>query len=737
MKILIEEHSYNANAVQNILDGICPLHDANDNVNVKYVGYFYNPGLKDCVFILPRVLLDSQERVFGRYTPEEIIDFDNSNAKLSETERSFIYELAVWIYRAIVVYKESKPDNKIVRKQYVSQMSKGRLRQSNTFLDILLAFQKFNRENKQLFFFILKNIHSGHNKINWNKTISKNGAVIQDDTPIYTQIVNKKKKINFDEELLVIFFSILNYIHEEYGFPVQIALGYELIKGAEFRQYLNGKGIARLRQIKYKYFSDIALYLWELCFAFFDKSKKINVETNEKEYLLVSDFDIVFEAIIDELIGDPHDTFPDGLIEQDDGKRVDHMYRYKGLIKNNDDQNLIYYIGDSKYYKQSTRIGKEALYKQFTYARNVIQWNLNLFINGNDDQKKGHVKLRDDITEGYNVIPNFFISATQDELNRNDNIKLAPINPYYRSCQYENRLFDRDTLLISRYNVNFLFVVSLYGRKDASQKNSWKRKVREMFRKEIQQMLEKQFQFYVMTAHANVIAEQFLRENFQMVLGKVFTPYEDKDYYSLALDKTEKFNDENDAVLTLLSQNFDIRECHIGDSPEIILPKPVRASYVQPAKDFLTQHWLENYPEANIVVGCYKNQEHLNWILGQNDKGTLLYNVRLDKSREGALPVTQARSCKVSFVVLYDVNNIADGFRVFRVHHTAIMDEERMRKAQYPDPHGRYFCYVFDEEVSLGDLDVQKIINEHSDSPRGAPIYLKGSELIRYRTEYR
>ena len=732
MKILIEEHKYNADPVKNILNGISNLCDVEGKINVKYIGYFYNSSLKDCVFILPKVLLDANEKVFGKYNPEEIIDLDAVESKLTREEHTFIYELAVWIYRAIVVYKDNKPDNTIVRRQFISQMSKGRLRQSNTFLDIILALLKFNKENQQLFFFILKNIHSGLNKINWNKTINQNKAIIQDDTPIYTQIVNKKKKINFDEELLIIFFSILNYIHEEYGFSAHITLGFELIKGPAFRQYLNGKGLVRLRQIKYKYFSDIALYLWDLCFAFFDQSKRINVETNDQEYLLVSDFDIVFEAIIDDLVGDPRKSFPLGLVDQDDGKRVDHMYRYKDLVHSDAEQSSIYYIGDSKYYKQRTTIGKEALYKQFTYARNVIQWNLDLFSENDPEKILGHIKLRDDITEGYNVIPNFFISATQNELNKNENIQLVSEIPEV-CCQFENRLFDRDTLLVARYNVNFLFVVSLYGRNNTSQKKNWKRKVREMFRGEIRRMLERQYQFYVMVAHTDIIGDQFLRENFQMVLGKVFTPYADKDYYSLALDKAVKYKEENDSLLTILGQNVDIRECHLGDKPEDILEKPLRASYASPDPRYLTFHWLEKYPETNIVVGCYKDQAHLDWILGNNDKGTLLYNVRLDREREGAQLITHVKERKVSFVVLYNINNVNDEYHVFRVHHTAVLDEERMRKALYPNPHGRYFCYVFDEEVSLGKLDIGKILEDHQGLQHGAPIYLKGSELIAYR----
>lgn len=363
MRILIEEYQYPAESVKNILDGISTLRDVKDKVSVNYVGYYYNPSLKDCVFILPKVLIDANEMVFGHCKPEDIIHLESSGDLLSQEERDFIYELAVWIYRAIVVFNDTV-ENTIVRRQYVSQMSKGRLRQSNTFLDILLALQKFNRDNQQFFFFVLRNIHSGFNKINWNKTIGKNRVVVQEETPVYLQMVNKKRQINFDEELLIIFFSILNYMREEYGFPVQITLGFELIKGNKFRQYMNGLGLNRLRQIKYKYFSDKALYLWELCYAFFDQSKKINVETTEQEYLLVTNFNIVFEAIIDELIGDPRDKIPPGLKDQEDGKRVDHLFRYKNLT-NDAREDSVYYIGDSKYYKQKTPLGAESVYKQY------------------------------------------------------------------------------------------------------------------------------------------------------------------------------------------------------------------------------------------------------------------------------------------------------------------------------------------------------------------------------------
>lgn len=744
MLIIIEEYQYPAEKVESILDGITKLKNVDGNISVNYVGYYYNPTERDCVFILPKVLLeyneatDGKELVFGKYKPEDIIHVENCGL-LTEEERTFIYHLSVWIYRAIVVFNDHNEHNDIVRKQFVSQMAKGRLRQSNTFLDILLAIQKFNKENQDFFFFVLKNIHSGYNKINWTKTISQKQAIIQEGEPIYLEMENKKRKINFDEELLVIFFSVLNYMREEYGFPVNIAVGFELITGAKFRQYMNGMGCTRLHQIKYKYFSDKALYLWELCFAFFDQSKKINVETTQQEYLLVRNFNIVFEAIIDDLVGDDKRTLPTVLTDQEDGKRVDHMFRWKDLT-DNQDGDQIYYIGDSKYYKQKTPLGRQSVYKQYTYARNVIQWNMNLFLDGSEEEKRDHVKLRDDITEGYNIIPNFFISANQNELKMSSEItQTGKDEQAFQSRQFENRLFDRDTFLLAHYDVNFLYVVALYGRNNKSQKEAWRKDVRDKFRTAIQGMLKEKIEFYAMTAHPDVDAEQYMKENFSMVLGKVFTPFEDKEYFSLALDRSEKFKEDNEILRAMLEQSFTVKSCPLGVNPATILEKPVRTVKSKIPAQFLTKHWLEMYQDANILVGCVKNQQHYDWILGKNDKGTLIYNVRLGKGRDGSQIDAQLISNKVTFVVLYELGHEGDSpCRVFRVHHTAHMTKERMAQAWYPNPQSnKYFCYVFDEEVTLGDLDIATLLFNHRfstpDFVNGAPIYLKGRELMAYR----
>lgn len=578
MKLLIEEYQYDVADVENVLDGLFTLQDVERKVSVSYVGYYYNPNekVRDVVFILPKVLLDEPKGrdaydrgyVFGKYRPKDLIHLDE--AKIDDRERKFLYEFAVWIHRAIVVYNDSHAKNEIVLRRQIENEGKGNhKKKSNTLLDVILSLIRFNKENQQFFTFILKNLHSGFNKINWGKTIARTTAIVQDDCPTYFNPVSKKRQVNFDEELIIIYFSILQYISETYGFRSNIDFGFKLITGAKFRRYLDGFGRSRLRQIKYKYFSDKAVRLWDLCYAFFDKAYKIRVNTSQSEYLLVKSFHIVFEAMIDELIGIPHEQLPAGLADQYDGKIVDHFYTYDGLLINDKVDNDIYYIGDSKYYKIGNSLDPKSIYKQCTYARNVIQWNLNIWINGkpNKENKYERIQLFDDETEGYNIIPNFFISAAVDQETLSyddDGLKLHSEQPYI-SRQFKNRLYDRDTLLLSHYDINFLFVLSLYARNRASAKASWREYVRAEFRTAIQQMLIKKFNFYALGARPGVDAFGYFRAHFKDTLGKIFRPYENKNIFSLALDRS--FPQDNENLLAALEENFFVVPVKLGEDP--------------------------------------------------------------------------------------------------------------------------------------------------------------------------
>ena len=222
-------------------------------------------------------------------------------------------------------------------------------------------------------------------------------------------------------------------------------------------------------------------------------------------------------------------------------------------------------------------MGRESIYKQYTYAHNVIQWNLNIFNGLNDTVKTSHVRLRDEKTEGYDIIPNFFISAKLDDQLRYDDDGIEKTDRKknkHKNVQFMNRLFDRDTMLLFHYDVNFLYVLSLYAHDNVSQKAAWKSSIRERFRREIQEWLQNDYDFYAMRAKPGVDDVAYIKTHFQQVLGKMYAPFaQDKHIYSLALENGAPYKAENDALITELRQHFFVEPCALGQNPLEVLPE--------------------------------------------------------------------------------------------------------------------------------------------------------------------
>ncbi len=682
MRLLVEEYQYDATLVRDVLYGIDSLQSVEGLVSLSYVGYFYNTKLKDCVFILPKVLMDERGKVFSKYSPSEIIHMDKS--RLTEEERLFLYEFAVWIYRAVDVFHRTHKDSDIVYHRRISQVGRGMRKRTNTLLDILLSLIQFNKDNRSYITFVLKNIHSGYNKINWTQTINRSPSFMQDDNVFYVKMVNKKRKINFDEELLIIYYSILSYISETYGFHVDIQVGFPLIKGAKFESYLNGRGVIRLRQIKYKYFSDKALELWNLCYAFFAHRTEITTSAELKEYLLVKNFYVVFEAIIDELIGDSKEDLPEDFKEQKDGKLVDHLYTYPGLIEADEEQRT-YYIGDSKYYKIGGSLGDTSIYKQYTYARNIVQYNIDYWLD--DALPNLDIRLRDDVTEGYNIIPNFFISAAMKPGDYSYNhreielTKTGKKNPEIK-FQFKDRLFDRDTMLLSRYNVNFLFVVSLYARNRQSEKAEWKEEVRAQFRENIREVLENEYSFYPMRSRG-VILEDYLTRHFRQLNGKVFTPFQDRSILTLALhtpNGKNQLSSEQAGLIKMLKENFDIDEhFSLGKEPQLPPPNGIQFS-------------VDDY----VIIGYYRDEEQLKWILDKQR-----YNARAGKDR-GSVDLSSS-VCSARFMLLYGKQG---SFKfTLKTDSVRVWDKETIIKDGYKNPHHEYYLlFSIEKQLTEGDF---------------------------------
>lgn len=547
MKILIEQYGYEKERLSAILDPHYFTELRDGKAKIPYVGYFLSHKIPDMVFILPKVFI-VDGKAFSEYEPEDIIDFD----QLKPEHKANVFNLSVWIYRAIKLYfqrKDKAGEEAEILQNVVSHQGP----RSETMIDIVLSILKFDKEHKNLFAYITRLKHSGQNKIHWQKTISRTQALIQNGVPIYTQPHTKQKDINFDEELIVLFYSVLNYLAQEFKFNVRPAFGYDLLKSETIQSMIDsGKGIRILRQNRRKYFTDDMVQLWNLLFTFFEQSQYVQSKDNDDEQaMLVREFNLVFEDMIDSLIGDS--DIRGELKTQKDGKIIDHIYRDNALIE---DKKQIYFIGDSKYYKDDNDIGPNSIYKQFTYAKNVIQYNIDFFNRKPEEFQRENLLYRDNTTEGYNITPNFFIRGhlQADQLNNysDANLQLESMGAgrnYKISYQFENRLFDRDTLILQTYNINFLFVLACYvqGAGEHTQK------IRNIFRENIKHVLQLQYDFFALKPKVQDEAEAFMHDNFQQVLGKVFAPYIfSTNCMALALEREV----DNTATFNLIDRYF-------------------------------------------------------------------------------------------------------------------------------------------------------------------------------------
>ena len=147
-------------------------------------------------------------------------------------------------------------------------------------------------------------------------------------------------------------------------------------------------------------------------------------------------------------------------------------------------------------------------------------------------------------------------------------------------------------MILAHYDINFLYVLSLYARNDKQAQANWKKDVRKIFRARIQDLLGGKdengalFRFMALLPHEGVDAPSFFQENFKYVVGKVLNPsltVDERSVYILALENpgnilkdqwmsNDRYNQlcdevrkENEIVISLLETTFDIVPFKLGD----------------------------------------------------------------------------------------------------------------------------------------------------------------------------
>jgi hypothetical protein len=572
MKILFEEYHYDNVKLKEILGEHfhSPISGTNRKRKINYVGYYCSAGingeLKEPTMIFPKVFLKydnsgKNPRAFGHFDPDHIIDILEGEKLESLDSKShtpsLLYEMSLWLYRAIDKYRQSCANENISEPGLVNPVISKKDNHSNTKIEIVEALRLFYKQNMDLFTFITKKSNSQKHRIKWSKTIAQKLPVFVDNAPIYFDIYSRKKIIDYDEELIRIFFSVLNHLNSKYGFDFFLNMNFDLITGSEYKK-LERKGYRYLKSIKYRYFNDKMIRLHHLLTLYFERISKSRVGKAEEEYVLIKDFNRVFEEMIDKLIGDPAEGEIKKMKIQPDNKQLDHIYKEKGVFQKND----IYFIADSKYYSDRSLVDEYSSYKQFTYARNVLALNLDIF--GQNRDKK--IRYQDEKTDGYHPTPNFFISAYYD-----DNLKMTEEGLLKdqrqfdkRSCHWKNRLFDRDSLFTLSYRINFMFVLQSFVRRKGSQNIAFKKEARMRFRTEFINYLDSIYDFFKLTPKCDF--ERAIDNQFKLLLGISFCPSVEREELIVALEKNEKHRDKSTSdIKIILETDWNISELTLSE----------------------------------------------------------------------------------------------------------------------------------------------------------------------------
>lgn len=526
MRIFIEGESYSLDILKPIFGDKFYMPNGVNGI-IDNVGYYHSID-NEVIYLLPKVFIDTTGLILNKYPKDLFSENSIDDVIESQDELNWLKRFLIIFYKGLIEYR-IRYKNTIQSKGDVLQLSSSLGENEYSFLDIVLSFVNFHKKNKNTILFIHKKQTSAkHKKVNWVKTVRKsNPFVTYEGIPIYSELNVKKKYIDTEEELLCMFYSVLNHLKTEYNFSIQIDESYTITKGSAYEK-LAANAPKILKKIRYKYFSDTLVKMHKLLELYFSKSNKVSIQKKNEDFIMVKYYHLIFEDMIDKLITSKIDTKETSkgvslkkLKENKDGKIIDHLFEYDSLI---DRDESIFYIGDSKYYKTNNEVQENSIYKQFTYAKNVIQFNIDLL---NEGKKiNNNIRYRDKVTEGYNITPNFFIQGVVTDIFDFEDDKLAIDfdKGFKHSYHFKERIFDRDSLFVNHYSINFLFVLKSYTNKSSFELEKYRVEIHKKFRTNFITYLKKQnlFKFYFTEFESKELLKQFIDIEFRNLTGRVY-----------------------------------------------------------------------------------------------------------------------------------------------------------------------------------------------------------------------
>lgn len=525
MRILLEGAKYPIGLLKEVFED--PKFFIQDGLygTVNSVGYYYSFNNNVVVYMLPKVFADARGEVFG-FVPEELFVKDLRMEFKHATDNLWMRQLLIYFYNSLSEFRTRYRYSGLVEYSETFELNSNLGYSEYSYIDLLLTFVNFYKKNRNTILYRhIEYKSSLARNPKWDKTIRISVPLIVRNVPIYVEIRNKAKIANDSEELLCYYFSILNHFNEEHNLSLKIDPSFNIVTGSKFRA-LQNNGLSKLRKIKYRYFSDIMKRIYRLCELYFSKTDNSSCLRKIEEFISVRNYNIVFEDMIDKIFSDEvsDEAISDVSLEKlkfnADGKIIDHIFSHDSLL----DTSKIFYIGDSKYYKPTHEAGRLSIYKQFTYAKNVIQFNIDLLNNG---RSYNNVKYRDLLTEGYNISPNFFVYGSISDLRNFDEPNLKKTGYPKYSYHFEDRLFDRDSLFVLQYSINFLFVLKAYTSSDLVSVQKFRGTTRQMFREHFLNFFnsseECPFSIFQKRFNSEDDLKMFVNSNFKLLNGKCFS----------------------------------------------------------------------------------------------------------------------------------------------------------------------------------------------------------------------
>ena len=522
MRILIEAYDYPLDILKEILPHY--LYQINpskaDFAKTLYVGY-YNNGKGNSCLILPKIFLISSNNTILHQidvllASTQSIDFFLGKGVLHLSFYNYLLKLSIDLYKSFEIYSQNT--NRYHDLQAINNsaifLKSGDLYAIDILAIVLALFQCFD-DNKHTFFKIKKEESAHTQKINWHKTLQNKTPFFQANAPIYWEASKEKQGNVYNIPLYNLFFQVLHLCNENYT-----------LQRKDIPQVQDKIPIQNALKLLYTwqglYTNALDKQILNLLLAYFEKTSH-HKAAQKPYFFLCTHYEYVFEAMIDNLLSTPS---LQNFKQQKDGGIIDHLFEYKALLG----EGKSFYIADAKYYKESTQYSTYTQYKQYVYARNLLQEIID---------KKLIANTPCSITEAYLPIGNIFLQAhIEDWQNSIDNLKTNALSPFQKTAHFSNRFFDRDTLMIVNLQLNYNFILAQYLQNTPRDKSILQAKIRSY----ILDIYAQHYDIYILQAPIDIL--QFIDIHYKKLQGKIALPNLYKNQCLLVVEKDTLYTSE-------------------------------------------------------------------------------------------------------------------------------------------------------------------------------------------------